>query len=312
MVKILVTGGTGLVGEALQRLTKDNKEHKFVFLGSQHCDLTNLFDTKSYFAFYQPDIVIHLASKVAGLNKNMDCNYEFLATNLKIHLSVVECCREYKVKKLINILSTCVFPDKTDYPLESSTIHDGPPHYSNEGYAYSKRILDILSKHSGLNVINLIPTNLYGYNDNYDTYSGHVIPALIHKMYLAKINGDTVFRVQGSGLAERQFMFADDFAKIILLAIDWDTGTSSASSSGTGSVIVSPDDSVTIKDLVTMIQSILQFKGDIVFNGSDKQDGQLKKSTNSKELQKYVLFNFEPLQSGLNKTIEYFTRTTNS
>lgn len=304
-MKILVTGGTGLVGEALQRISKNNSIYEFVFLGSNHCDLTKFFDINSYFAFYRPDIVIHLASKVGGLYKNINENYSFLMENLKMHMNIIECCKKYNVKRLINILSTCVFPDKTTYPISSENIHKGPPHYTNEGYAYSKRMLHILTKLSDIECVNLIPTNLYGLNDNYNLYASHVIPALIHKMYYCHLKNENLY-LKGSGNARRQFVFADDFAKIILHFIDCRIQYKQSD------IIVSPDitETVSIKELANTIKNSMKFEHKIIFKNETlcKDDGQEKKITDSSELKKYISFNFTSLSDGLNETIRYFIK----
>lgn len=105
----------------------------------------------------------------------------------------MECCREFNVAKLVSCLSTCVFPDKTSYPIDETMVHNGPPHPSNEGYAYAKRMIDVMNKcyreEYGSNFTSIIPTNIYGPDDNYSIEDGHVIPGLIHKCYLAKQNG---------------------------------------------------------------------------------------------------------------------------
>ncbi len=307
-MKILVTGGYGLVGKALQEEIK--QDDRFVFIGREQCDLTEIFDIDSYFNYYKPEIVIHLASKVGGLYDNMNDNFKYLIDNIKIHTNVIECCKKYNIKRLLNILSTCIFPDKAIYPLTSDQIHNGSPHTSNEGYAYSKRILHTLSKLSGIQCVNLIPTNLYGKNDNFNVYTGHVIPALIHKIYESKKNNLNLY-LPGSGNAHRQFLFANDFAKIILHF------TNCSLEHKITDIIVSPDEdhTVSIKDLTVLIKKHLNFKKDIVFTESElgRNDGQEKKPTNSKEMSKYLInFSFTSLEDGLKKSIEYFVENFNT
>ena len=129
---------------------------------------------------------------VGGLFKNMARNAEFLVDNMMINHSVIQCCHEFKVKKLISCLSTCIFPDKTTYPIDETMIHNGPPHESNFGYSYAKRMIDIQNTayhvQYGDNFTSIIPTNVFGPHDNFDLQDSHVIPGLIHKCYLAKSN----------------------------------------------------------------------------------------------------------------------------
>ena len=200
-MKILVTGGTGLVGNGIQQI-QNNYTHQFVFLGSKDCDLLNLDNVKQLFEKEKPDCVIHLAACVGGLFKNMNYKVDMYEKNTLINCNILKCCHDYKVKKVVSCLSTCIFPDKTTYPINEEMLHEGPPHSSNYAYAYAKRMLDVQSKtyqeQYGDNFICVIPTNIYGEHDNYSLQDGHVIPALIHKCYLAKQRKEP-FTVCGTG-----------------------------------------------------------------------------------------------------------------
>lgn len=302
-MKILVTGGSGLVGNAIKKLVKN--EDEYLFLSSKSCDLRIKNQVESIFKDFLPDVVIHLANKVAGLYGNMNNNYLFLVENIEMNINVLEMCRKYKVKKLINILSTCVFPDKgVNYPLTSDQICNGEPHSSNYGYSYSKRILynggKLLSLSNDIKVVNLIPVNLYGENDNYNLEMSHVIPGLIHKCYLSqKENKDLV--IKGSGKALRQFLYAEDFANIIMHFVKTNFNEKYIES------IVSPsvEFEISIKTLVNKIVEIFQFKGNVIYDTS-YSDGQYSKTADSSELQKYIHYNFTNLDEGLTKTIQYF------
>lgn len=147
---VLVTGGTGLVGKAIESVAKEgflnSSDFEWIFLSSKDCDLSDINETRTFFQRVKPSYVIHLAAMVGGLFKNMARNAEFLRKNILINDSVIECCHELKVKKLISCLSTCIFPDKTAYPIDESMVHNGPPHDSNFGYSYAKRLIDIQSR----------------------------------------------------------------------------------------------------------------------------------------------------------------------
>ena len=314
--RVLVTGGSGLVGKAIEHIEKEKKEVTWRYLSSKDADLTIESDVLREFDNYKPTIVIHLASKVAGLYGNIENNYSMLVENVKIHTNVVEACRKYKVSKLVNILSTCVFPDKDiTYPLTSDQIMNGPPHPSNEGYAYSKRFLltssELLSRATGMEVVNITPTNLYGEYDNYHLQKSHVIPGLIHKCYLAKANGDA-FVIKGSGKARRQFVYTKDFAKIILHFVN--RTETSAAGGKVENIIVSPDkeSEITIKELVECIAKGFDFKGEILYDSS-YSDGQLSKTCDSSELLKSIPnFEFTSMEYGLRSTIEYFVNNYDS
>ncbi|KAI9310675.1 CRE-GER-1 protein [Zopfochytrium polystomum] len=239
MMKVLVTGGNGLAGSALKKYATNGSEKQFYFISRNECDL----------------------SRVGGLFENMNKNYTFFMDNIKMNNNIIDACKSHKVERLINILSTCVFPDdNVTYPLTSRQMHNGPPHNSNMGYSYAKRMQDVGSK-------------LF-------IESGHVIPALIHKVHLAKQNN---FEIYGSGNAIRQFLFADDLAKIILEFVDMNLEEKY------NSLIVSPpiNDQVTIKELVDTICKIYKFTGGITYS-TFYSDGQYKKLTDESELEYYI------------------------
>jgi GDP-L-fucose synthase len=308
-MKVLVTGAFGLVGTSLQTINELERSsiHTYVYISRSQCDFRDADSVSRLFMHHQPDVVVHLCAKVGGVYDNMNHNYTFLKDNLDINMNVVNACREFNVKKLINVLSTCIFPDKeVTYPLTSDQLHKGLPHYSNIGYAYSKRVLhvasNILAETSTTQVINLIPTNLYGFWDNYNVTSGHVIPSLVHKAYLAKANG-TDFVILGTGEAIRQFLFADDLSRVIIQAIDYKEKKKV-------DLIVSPPetDEISIRDLVNKIVKNVGFTGRVVYD-TKASNGQLKKTTQSNELLEcFPEFKFTSLERGLEKTISFFER----
>lgn len=311
-MNILVTGGSGLVGKSLKQLINNDNDNldTYTFLSSKDCDLRNENDVYKLFEKCNPDIVIHLASVVAGLYGNMDNNYNMLIDNIKINTNILEACNKFNVKRLINILSTCIFPEQNEYnnlnyPLTSNQILNGRPHNSNNGYAHSKRLLYIGSKllvnTSNIKIVNLIPTNLYGKYDNYHLQKSHVIPGLIHKIYLAKQNNSTLI-IKGDGSAYRQFVYANDLAKIILHFVNADLIKPH------NSLIISPpkEEEITIKNLVNKLTRIFEFNGKIIYD-TDYSNGQSLKTTDSTELMEYIPnFKFTSLPDGLHKTINYF------
>lgn len=307
-MKILVTGGYGLVGRSLQKVVKGSgTNYDFVFLSSKDGDLRDVYAVDYLFKEHLPDVVVHLASCVGGVYENMSNNYGYLVDNLRINTNVVDACNRFGVKRLISCLSTCIFPDQgIVYPLTSDQLHNGLPHDSNIGYAYSKRILhlagDLLTKGgSDITVINLTPTNLYGDFDNYNLRSSHVIPGLIHKTYNAKKSSENLI-VYGTGNALRQFLYVDDLSRVILKFIDYKCIEKSIS------CIVSPAESseVSIRSLVETIRKTFNFTGEIIYDTS-YSDGQYKKTATDSELMYYFPdFEFTTLDLGLKETIDYF------
>jgi GDP-L-fucose synthase len=307
-MNILITGGSGLVGTSLKNYNL--KDVNVMFLSSKDCDLRNKDECELLFKSNNFKVVIHLASLVAGLYGNMDNNYQFFVENNYINTNILECCRKYNVRRLINVLSTCIFPEQSKtnlltFPLTSDQILNGKPHFSNSGYAHSKRSLYIgsklLTKFSDIEIINLIPTNLYGEYDNYNLHKSHVIPALIHKIYLAKKENKSLI-IKGSGNAYRQFVYVNDLSKIIINFISLDLKKQ------LHSLIISPskDNEISIKQLVDKLVFKFKFTGKIIYD-DDFQDGQEHKTADSTELLQYFPdFQFTSLSDGLDNTINYF------
>lgn len=211
------------MGKGIEAYIRDDPEARekesWVFLSSKDGDLRDRAETMAIFERVRPTHVIHLAARVGGLFANMQYKVEFYRENILINDNIMECCRIYQVSKLVSCLSTCVFPDKTEYPIDETMVHNGPPHKSNEGYAYAKRMIDVLnrcySEEYGCKMTSVIPTNIYGPHDNFSIEGGHVIPALIHKAYLAKQNG-TDYVIWGSGSPLRQFLFNKDLGELMV------------------------------------------------------------------------------------------------
>jgi GDP-L-fucose synthase len=291
MRKLLVTGGNGLVGSSI---TSDVK------IGKQY-DLRNVEETNKMFDYYKPTHVIHCAGKVGGVSANMDYKGEFFYDNIMINTNVIESCRLHNVKKLVSFLSTCVFPDNIEYPITEKKIHLGEPHFSNYPYAYAKRMADIqiraYREQYGLNYVSVIPTNIYGLNDNFSLNSGHVIPMLLHKIYNAQRN-NTDFVVWGSGTPLREFIYSKDVAKLSEWALDnYDESEP---------IIFSNSVEISIMDLVDLLVKEFNFKGKVIFDKT-KPDGQFRKPSDNSKLKSYLPnFEFTPIEMGLKETINWF------
>lgn len=297
MEKTLVTGANGLVGYAIRKLDMPH----FHYITHADVDLTNFEKTLQAFEKIQPTHVIHLAAVVGGLGSNIIHSGNYFRDNIMINTNVLECSRRCGVEKLISFMSTCVFPDKCSYPLHEKDIHEGPPHPSNFGYAYAKRMLAIQSsayrKEWNCNYIVVIPTNIYGPNDNWGLEDGHVIPSLIHKCFLARKNRSDL-TVWGSGKPLREFVFSDDIAKLSLWALQHYNEDEP--------IIFSSAVEISIKELAELIAAKMKFKGKILFDVS-KPDGQFRKPSDATKLKKhYPDFVFTPIEEGLQETITWF------
>lgn len=291
--KILVTGGNGLVGSEFigdQYFKPSSKQYDLI-----NKDQTYRLMLKGF------DGIIHCAAKVGGVGANMNYKGEFFYNNIMMNTNVIEGARLSGVKNLVAFLSTCVFPDKVDYPLTEKKIHLGEPHFSNNAYAYAKRMTDVqiraYNEQYGLNYKSVIPTNIYGPNDNYDLNNGHVLPALIHKCYLAREN-KTPLTIWGSGKPLREFIFSKDVAKLA----EWVLYNYNENEP----IILSTSEEISIKEVVNVITELMNFKGDVIFDSS-KPDGQFRKPSDNSKIKNYLPnFKFTPFYDGLKETIEFF------
>jgi len=306
MTTIMVTGGSGLVGQAIKTYvdTGGKKEGEtWVFLSSKDGDLCDRKATDAIFEKFKPTHVIHLAAKVGGLFANLAQKVEFYRENILINDNIMECCRINKVKKLVSMLSTCIFPDKTTYPIDETMLHDGPPHPSNEGYALAKRLIDTMSRayaeQYGCNFTSIIPTNIFGPNDNFSIQNGHVIPGLIHKCYNAK-KDDTPFTIWGSGTPLRQFIYSLDLAELSVWVM--------REYHSPDPITLSVDESheVSIKDVALSVAKAMKFDGEVIFDTS-KADGQFKKTACNKKLRRFRPdYKFTTMDEGIQKAVDWF------
>lgn len=201
------------------------------------------------------------------------------------------------------MLSTCIFPDKTSYPIDETMLHDGPPHPSNEGYAYAKRLIDTMNRayavEYGCNFTAIIPTNVYGPHDNYSIEDGHVIPGLIHKCYLAKRDG-TSFTIWGSGSPLRQFIYSADLAELTVWVMR------EYHSPDPITLSVDECDEVSIRDVAMSVAKAMEFTGDIVFDAT-RADGQHKKTASNKKLRGLRHdYTFTNMDEGVQKAVDWF------
>lgn len=296
---ILVTGANGLVGSALRRLQDSN----MVFTSHNEVDLTDFSETKKLFESVRPEYVIHTAAVVGGIGANMAHPGSFLRDNVLINNNTFEAARLSGVKKLVSFVSTCAFPDNARYPLTVTDFHNGPPHPSNFGYAYAKRLQEAQSrayrKEWNCDFVVGVGTNIYGPNDNFSLDNGHVLPALIHRCFLAK-QKNIELRVWGSGKALREFVLADDIARLSVWALKC--------YSSEEPIIFSSGVETSIHEVVNLIANILEFNGKIVFDQT-KPDGQLRKPSDNTSLKTLLPdFVFTSVGSGLETTIDWFLK----
>ena len=219
-MKVVVTGGTGLVGTYLQKYIDG------LYLNSSQYDLTESSGVWKMYEDHRPEVVIHLAAKVGGIIDNIAHPFEYYEDNLLMNTYMVKYAREFKVKKFVGVLSSCIFPDVVDrYPMVEEDMHKDLPNANNFGYGYAKRVMGChidIAKKQGLNFSYVTPSNLYGEYEHGDVSRKHFIGALLEKIHLAKQNGDSTITLFGNGTPLRQFTFAKDIAEALNLIIKYD------------------------------------------------------------------------------------------
>lgn len=299
-MSILVTGADGLVGSALRRSLGPNH----IYHTRRDVDLLDRKKTIDYVSYHvkhsNVDTIIHCAAKVGGVQSNLTHNKDFFLENFIINNNIIEASFRNELPNFVNLLSTCIFPVEqfVTYPLTANQINQGPPHMSNYGYAYAKRLAgyqtDIVNTMINQNWISIIPTNVYGTHDNFNLEEGHVVPAIIHRAYLAKQTGKKM-TIWGDGSPLRQIIFSDDLAKLILWSMDnW---------KGAEPFMATNPYEYSILEIVSEICN--QFgidSSDLVFDVS-KPAGQKRKPAVSNAPKDFIFTSF---QDGIQQTIKWF------
>lgn len=290
--RTMIIGSNGLLGSALVKNIKDPILHT-----REDADLLNRTASSMFILSEKPKTIINCGAKVGGVLANIKENELFFRQNIQMNNNVMETAQYIGVENFVSILSTCIFPnDGVSYPLTADQIDNGRPHDSNSGYSYAKRLLYYSTKmyrnFTQKNWISIIPTNIFGENDNFNLDSSHLIPALIRKAYETSISGGD-FIVWGDGTPLRQFIYSDDLSKMILYAIDnWKKETPFMAVNET---------EYSIKDVATIIADRFNILNKMKFDTSFP-NGQYKKTASSD----YKDFPFTSLEEGLNKTIDWF------
>ena len=295
---VLITGGSGMVGHAFKSVLPDA-----AYVSSEQYDLRSLKETQDMFSAFKPECVIHLAAKVGGVMANSEMVADFYTENTQINTNVLYCAHKHNTKKVVSFLSTCVYPDDVSYPLTEDQLHLGAPHPSNFGYAYAKRMVDTMSRayrqQYGRNFITAIPNNLYGENDNYHLQDGHVIPALMNRIWYAKINNLPEVECWGDGLPRREFTYSGDAAEILVFLLE--------NYNGESPVNIGNTEEYSIKEVVGLLCEYLEYDGEIKWN-TDKPSGQFRKPSSNEKLidMGWKREWYTPVREGLKKSCEWF------
>jgi len=300
--KVLVTGGAGFLGQfVIEKLKKRGYGNVFI-ARSKDYDLVKMEAVRRLYRDSKPDVVIHLAAKVGGIGANRDNPGKFFYDNLMMGVQMMEIGKQVGIEKFVALGTICCYPKFTPVPFKEKDLWNGYPEETNAPYGLAKKMLLVQSQayrqQYGFNSVFLMPVNLYGSGDNFDPKSSHVIPALIKKCFDAKKEGKDSVVIWGTGKATREFLYVEDCAEAIILATE--------KYNKPDPINIGAGFEISIKDLITLIAELTEFKGKIIWDTS-KLDGQPRRSLSTSRAKKE--FGFEAktdFKEGLKKTIDWY------
>ena len=300
--KILITGQEGMVGSAIYNLLK-KKKYKIIECRRKYLDFTNYHKLSLFLKKKKPNILINAAGKVGGILDNATYPIDYLNKNILMGLNIINLSYKYKIKKVINLGSACIYPKITKLPIKEEYLLSSYLEKTNEAYALAKiitlKLCEYYKKIKKSDFTSIQPCNLYGENDNYDLESSHVIPALIRKFYEAKINKKSKVIIWGSGKNKREFMHVKDLADAIFFLLKKNTKVPFLN--------IGTNQEITIKNLANKIKKISGFKGKILFD-KNRPAGQMRRVLDSTKLKRMGWKNKISLNEGLAKVYNNFSK----
>ena len=302
-IKIYIAGHRGMVGSAVWRYFKSNGFLNLIGRTSIELDLKNQQQVKDFYLREKPDLVIDAAAKVGGILANRDNPYQFLMENMQIQNNLIDGAFQSGVRKFIFLGSSCIYPKHAPQPIKEEFLLTDKLEPTNESYAVAKisglKACEAIKKQYGLDYISLMPTNLYGYNDNFDLTTSHVLPAMIRKFHEAKENNHSAVYLWGSGSPMREFLFVDDLADAVLFTVE-NKLSDCLYNIGSGKEI-------SIKGLAKTIQKIVGHKGEIKWD-MNKPDGTPRKLMDVTKIKDLGWSYSTELNDGIQATYDWFVR----
>lgn len=299
--KIYVAGHRGLVGSAIIRSLQGKGYTNIIGRTHRELDLTNQGAVQRFFDNERPEVVVLAAAKVGGINANNTTPAEFAYVNLQIQCNVIKCAHDYKVKKLLFLGSTCIYPKMAPQPIPEDALLTGPLEATNEAYAIAKiaglEMCKFFKRQYGDDFISCMPTNLYGPHDNYNLDNSHVMPAMIRKFHEAKVNFSPVVELWGSGTPLREFLYVDDMADACVFLLE--------NYDGEQHVNIGTGVEVTIKELAETVQRVVGYNGKIIWNAS-MPDGTPRKLTDVTKLHRLGWHHKVELEEGIQLAYDWF------
>ena len=305
--KIYIAGHKGMVGSAIWRTLESKNYNNLLGKTSFELDLRCQKAVNDFFQFEKPEVVIDAAAVVGGILANMNHTYKFLMENLQIQNNLIDGALNYGIKKFIFLGSSCIYPKFATMPINEDCLLTGSLEPTNEYYAIAKisgvKACQSIRKQFNKDYVSLMPTNLYGYNDNFDLESSHVLPAMIRKFHEAKEKNQIPVTLWGSGTSMREFLFVDDLAQAVLFALE-NKLPEHLYNVGTGK-------DISIKDLAAMVQKIVGHQGKINWDES-KPDGTPRKLLDISKMKNLGWTHSTELEKGIKKTYSWFLRNINN
>lgn len=301
--KIYVAGHKGLVGSAIVRNLELKGFKNIITRTHQELDLINQQQTRRFFNEEKPDYVFLAAAKVGGINANDTYPADFIYQNIQIQNNVIHYAHEYRVKKLMFLGSSCIYPRTCPQPIKEEYLLSGYLEPTNEAYAIAKisglKMCQFYKKQYGDNFISCMPTNLYGPNDNFDLETSHVLPAMIRKFHEAKTNNMPYVEIWGSGKPLREFLYVDDMADAcVFLMNNYD---------GSEHVNIGTGQEISIGELARLVGAIVGYEGEILFN-AEKPDGTPRKLTDVGRLHQVGWTHSMKLEDGIKLTYKWYVK----
>tara|TARA_Y100001935_G_scaffold255340_1_gene267812 strand:+ start:929 stop:1861 length:933 start_codon:yes stop_codon:yes gene_type:complete len=301
-LKILLFGSNGLVGSSLTRVLKQsNKVEELISSTRKDTNLFSFEETKKRIKETNPDVLINAAAKVGGIVANNSLRTEFILENLKINMNILEASIPFPKMKIINLGSSCIYPLGAKTPIQENQIMTGLLEPTNSPYSMAKlsaiEIGRAISHQHGHKILNLMPTNLYGPNDNFSETSSHVIPGFFYRMYMKKINNESDFSIWGSGKPLREFLYVDELSSAVEFLLDKNIEHDLLN--------VGSGEEISIKDLALKIKNLVDYEGDISYDLS-KPDGNPRKLIDSKLINELGWKSKIDIDYGLKKTYDWF------
>ena len=301
--KIFVAGHNGMVGSAIVRKLKELGCTNIITFDRSKLNLLNQADVQSFFNINCPEYVFVCAAKVGGIKANNEMKGDFIYENLMIQSNIIKSSKDFNVKKLIFLGSSCIYPKMSPQPIKEEYLLTGPLEPTNDAYAIAKiagiKMCQSFNQQYGTNFISVMPTNLYGPNDNYDLNNSHVLPAMIRKFHEAKLEGKDKVEIWGTGTPMREFLYVDDLADACChLMLNYN---------GSEVVNIGTGVDITIKDLALTIKEVVGFRGDIYFN-IDMPDGTPRKLLDVSRLKDLGWEYKISLREGIEKTYKDYVK----